>query len=110
MSVNVVDTSFGREHLASRLTRTVRAEIPRDRQPSRASIMQIQIINTPITKDARATASILSDHYEWTTIVDLTPQEWIRRANPTTNPEDVEKAMGLVADELLARALNVLGS
>lgn len=110
MTTELVDSSFGREHLASRMTKTVRTDIAREHQPSRASVLQIQLINTPVTKDARATASILSDHYEWTTLVDLPASEWLRRANPTTNPEHVEAAMHEIATELLARALKVLGA
>ena len=110
MTVKLVDSSFGREHLASRMTRIVHTEIPRDREPARPSVLQISLVNSPHQKDARATVAILSDRYEWTTLIDLTPDEWIRRANPTTNPEDVEKAMTEIAKEMLGRALKVLGA
>jgi hypothetical protein len=110
MTVQLVDSSFGREHLASRMTKIVHTDIARDHAPARASVLQVQLVNSSHLKDARATVSILSDHYEWTTLVDLTPDEWLRRANPTTNPEHVEKAMEEIAKEMLARALKVLGA
>lgn len=110
MTVQLVDSSFGREHLASRMTKIIHTNIPRDHQPARASVLQIRLVNSPHLKDAKATVAILSDRYEWTTLVDLTPEEWLRRANTTTNPEDVEKAMEEIAKEMLGRALKVLGA
>lgn len=108
MHLNIVDTAYGRDHSADRMTVTAHTLIARDHAPARPTVLQAVIVNTPLLKDARATVSVLSDGFAWTTLLDLPPSEWLRQVNPTTRPETVRRHMDELAENLFARAVTIL--
>lgn len=108
MELDIVDSSFGRDHLATRMTLTAHTRIARDQQPARPTVLQVNILNTPLFKDARAGVAVLNDGFAWTPLLELASDEWLRQVNPTTRPEDVRRRMDDLAEELFARAILIL--
>ena len=108
--INTVDTAFGKDSTASKLTVTAHTLLPRDHQSAKEIVLQVQMNNAALHKTSVARVCVLSDGLEWTTLLDLAPTEWLRQVNPTTREADVMSAMTALADDLLRRAITILGA
>lgn len=111
MELEIVDTSLGKQHLAHKITRTARCLLPRDRQPARDTVLQAVVVSAPLDKDSSARALVLDDGFAWTEILSLPASEW-RAQVPLPDPhgEVAGDRLAALADDLLARAVRILGA
>lgn len=107
MSVTVVDRSFGRHHQDWRLTLTAHALVPIDRHPGRPSILQAELIHSPLAKNSVARVSVLADDFTWTALLDLPAEAWAAGLDTSMNWK-MNEAMDEIAQDLLRRAEEIL--
>lgn len=107
MTPTLKDRSFGQHHLDWRLTMTAHCLIPVDRNPGRPSVLQAELILTPLPKNAVAKISVLSDNFAWTLLLALPASEWLPDVDRTSE-RATENSMDLIADRLMRRAVEIL--
>ncbi|MCI4533205.1 hypothetical protein MRT07_23555, partial [Escherichia coli] len=107
LSPTIVDKSFGRHHLDWRLTMTAHLLVPVDRAPGRPSVLQAELIHTPLAKNAVARVKVLADDFTWTVLLDLPAAEWSVGFD-TDVPWKMSEAMDNFASDLLRRAEEIL--
>lgn len=107
MSFTVVDKSFGRHHQDWRHTLTAHALVPIDRNPGRPSVLQAELIHTPLAKNSVARVSVLADDFTWTVLLDLPAEAWTSGLD-TSMDWKMNDAMENLATDLLRRAEEIL--
>lgn len=107
MSLTIVDKSFGKHHLDWRLTMTAHVLIPVDRAPGRPSVLQAELIHTPLAKNAVARVKVLADDFTWTVLLDLPAAAWSVGFDPAMEWK-MNEAMENFAHDLLRRAQAIL--
>lgn len=107
MAFNLIDRSFGKHHLDWRLTLTAHGPISRDRQPARPTVLQAELIHTPLEKNRVARVSVLADDFTWTVLLDVAADAWPSDLEPD-NKWKMDNGMDKLAEDLIRRAEAIL--
>ncbi|MET4143839.1 hypothetical protein [Arthrobacter sp. UYCo732] len=107
MTANIIDRSFGKHHLDWRLTVTSHVLIPVSGQPGRPSILQAELVHTPLSKNAVARVSVLADDFTWTVLLDLPTELWSADLDSSAEWK-INEVMDAFSTALLNRAEAIL--
>lgn len=108
MAFSLIDRSFGKHHLDWRLTMTAHGHIARDRQPARPTVLQAELIHTPLEKNRVARVSVLADDLTWTVLLDAPASVWDHSALDGSDQWRMGNGMDQLAEDLIRRAEAIL--